>query len=178
MPGERIVDWFLGAPEPWVSSSALYDGDGLVLLEATRPAQPDGTPGATLRVELLVGGVSLDEHEAALTAPLPRRAGRRLKQETSRLDLPAGPALLVDTLLQHGFFGGPVQVLTYVVAPPGTDERLALESTVADPGGAELVEAVHAVAVESRVIADSLEVTLGRPEEDPGEVPGGAAGLG
>lgn len=175
MPGESIVDWFLGAPEPWVSSSGPYEGDGVVLLEATRPARPDGTPEATLRVELLVGGVSLDEHEAALTAPLTRRAGRKLKQETFRLDLPAGPALLVDTLLQRGFFGGPVQVLTYVVAPHGTDERLALEFTVAVPGGAEAVDAVHAVAVESRVIADSVEVTLGRLGGEPGEVPGEAA---
>lgn len=173
MDGERsgsIVDWDIGAPEPWTPADGPYAGGGAVLLEATRPGQPDGAPEAGLRVELLVGGASLDELDAGLGKPA-RGAGRLLKREAFRICLPAGPALLVDMVVQRRFFGRPVQLLTYVIAPEGTGDRLALEFTIAVPDGDAGIEHVHALALESRDVAESVRVTLGDPDKHPPDGP-------
>lgn len=113
-----------------------------------------GLPLGHLVVELLVGDGTTPEQYAASLDPRPRPGQSVLRFDVEQLSVPAGPAVVVDTVGAEAR-GEVEEVITYVVFPDGTTDAMSLTfATTALHLGGEL-------AGDARAIADTLTVTLG-----------------
>lgn len=126
--------------------------DHLILLGVWVPDPEAGVPQGVVKAELLLEA-DRDGFEGLVHASDPPPGQERLHLETFRVDLPAGPAVLVD---HQGVVDGTVeQYLQFVVFPGGTTDAISLAfSTTA-------LHRVEEFAVAARDIADSLVVQLG-----------------
>lgn len=129
--------------------------DHLILLGVWVPDREAGIPQAVMKAELMLDA-DLGEFER-LVSEAPAPAGNeRLDLELLRVDLPAGPAVLVD---HQGAVDGTIeQYLQFAVFPKGTTDAISLAfSTTA-------LHLLQDFAYAARDIAETLTVVLGDPE--------------
>jgi hypothetical protein len=126
--------------------------DHLILLGVWVPDREAGLPQGVMKAELLLDS-DLETFESMIHVADPPEGLERLHLETVRVDLPAGPAVLVD---HQGVVDGTIeQYLQFVVFPDGTTDAISLAFTTT---------ALHRVddfAVATRDIAETLVVQLG-----------------
>lgn len=130
--------------------------DHLILLGVWVPDREAGIPQAVMKAELLTGG-DIDTFERTVLTSDPPEGVERVNLETVRVDVAAGPAVIVD---HQGAVDGTIeQYLQFCVFPPGTTDAISLAfSTTA-------LHLVEDFAAATRVIAETLEVRLGDPSE-------------
>ncbi|GAA1476792.1 hypothetical protein GCM10009623_12380 [Nocardioides aestuarii] len=126
--------------------------DQLLLLGVWVPDREAGDPLAVMKAELLTDA-DRDGFESLVHAADPPEGQERLHLETLRVDLPAGPAVLVD---HQGVVDGTIeQYLQFVVFPDGTTDAISLAFTTTS------LHLLEEFAVATRDIAESLTVELG-----------------
>lgn len=126
--------------------------DHLILLGVWVPDRDAGIPQGVMKAELLLEA-DLDDFEAQVHAAEVLEGQERLHLETFRVDLPAGPAVLVD---HQGVVDGTIeQYLQFVVVPDGTNDAISLAFTTT------ALHLVEDFAIATRDIAETLVVELG-----------------
>lgn len=126
--------------------------DHLILLGVWVPDREAGVPQGVMKAELLLDS-DRDGFESLVHASDPPEGQERLHLETHRVDLPAGPAVLVD---HHGVVDTTVeQYLQFVVFPDGTTDAISLAFTTT------ALHLVEEFAIATRDIAETLVVELG-----------------
>ncbi len=135
-----------------VSAQPQLLEDHLILLGVWVPDREAGIPQGVMKAELLLES-DRDTFESMVHAADPPEGQERLHLETIRVDLPAGPAVLVD---HQGVVDGTLeQYLQFAVFPDGTTDAVSLAfSTTA-------LHLVDDFALATRDIAETLVVELG-----------------
>lgn len=135
--------------------AAVHPGlldDHLILLAAWVPDRAAGVAQGVLRAELVLDA-ELARFERLVHASAPPPDQERLHLETLRVDLPAGPSVLVD---HQGVVDGSIeQYLQFMVFPEGTTDAISLTASTT------ALHLVEEFAVDLRDIADSLVVEVG-----------------
>lgn len=135
-----------------VSAQPKLLEDHLILLGVWVPDREAGIPQGVMKAELLLDA-DLEAFEAQVHTAEVLEGQERLHLETFRVDLPAGPAVLVD---HQGVVDGTIeQYLQFVVFPDGTTDAISLAFTTT------ALHLVEDFALATRDIAETLVVELG-----------------